>query len=116
MDSAKDFIESIHNFKLHKLKNKRIIDIQPDFVSNQVEYIQQELAAMGWKRTVFQDSFDTVQPQFVYRLDLKGKSLEQIFSQFDPLWQERIYLAERNNVTIELGTESAFAGVSSING
>lgn len=103
--SAKNLIESIHNFKLHKLKNKRIIDIQPDFVSNQVEYIQQELAAMGWKRTVFQDSFDTVQPQFVYRLDLKGKSLEQIFSQFDPLWQERIYLAERNNVTIELGTE-----------
>lgn len=102
---AQNIIESIHNFKLHGLKNKRIIDIQPDYVSNEVEFIQQELASMGWKRTMFDDSFDTVQPQFVYRLHLKGKSLEQIFAEFDPIWQERIYLAERDDIYIEMGTE-----------
>lgn len=102
---AQNLVDNIHNFKMHGLKNKKITDIQPDFVNNKAEFIQQELAAMGWKRAEFEDSFDTVQPQFVYRLDLKGKTAEQIFSEFHPVCQERIYLAERNNIHIEMGTE-----------
>lgn len=100
-----NLIENIHNFQEHGLKKKRLIDIQPDEVFNQVEFIQQELATMGWRRTRFQDSFDTVQPQFVYRLNLKNQTPKSIFSSFDPLWQERIYQAEQLGIQIEMGTE-----------
>lgn len=97
--------ETIHNFREHGLKNKKLTDIRPDQVMNHVEFIQQELAAMGWRRNVSEDSFDTVQPQFIYRLNMQGKTLKDIFANFDPVWQQRIYAAEEMGIKIELGTE-----------
>lgn len=85
--------------------NKRIPDLLPDLIYNDVEFIQQELAGMGWKQNLVPDSLDTVQPQFVFRLQLSGKSLDQIFSEFDPVWQKKIYQAEWEGVEIRTGNK-----------
>lgn len=103
--NSQNLIESIHKFREFGLKNKKITDIRPDQAFNQVEYIQQELTGMGWRRAQTDDSFDTVQPQFIYRLNMKEKSLKDIFSGFDPTWKQRIYAAEEMGIRIEMGTE-----------
>ncbi|SEN00839.1 lipid II:glycine glycyltransferase FemX [Lihuaxuella thermophila] len=103
--SARTIRESIRDFQTHGLKNKRLTDIRPDEVFNDVEYVRQELTEMGWKENTGQDSFDTVQPQYIFRLNMQGKSLEQIFSEFDPLWQQRIHRAESEGIIVQTGTE-----------
>jgi lipid II:glycine glycyltransferase (peptidoglycan interpeptide bridge formation enzyme) len=104
--SANRISQAVQEFKSHGLKNKRLTDILPDQVFNAVEYVKQELAEMGWRQNGGEDSFDTVQPQFVFRLNMKGKSLEQIFSGFHPDWQQRIRDAENSGVHVYLGTEN----------
>lgn len=103
--SVKTIRQGIKDFQSHGLKNKRITDLMPDLIFNDVEFIQQELADMGWKQNFGQDSFDTVQPQFVFRLNLSGKSLDQIFSEFDPVWQKKIYQAEWEGVEVKVGNK-----------
>ncbi|MBA4496283.1 lipid II:glycine glycyltransferase FemX [Paenactinomyces guangxiensis] len=103
--SAQRISQNIKDFQSHGLKNKKLTDILPDRIFNDVEYIQQELAEMGWRKNTGKDSFDTVQPQYVFRLNMNAKSLEQIFSEFDPQWQQQISRAEQEGVEIQIGTE-----------
>jgi lipid II:glycine glycyltransferase (peptidoglycan interpeptide bridge formation enzyme) len=103
--SSGTIAQAIKEFKSHGLKNRRLNDIRPDQIFNEVEYVQQELAEMGWRKFTGQDSFDTVQPQYVFRLNMKGKSLEQIFSGFHPSWQNKIHQAEHEEIHVHLGTE-----------
>ncbi|SHE48373.1 Lipid II:glycine glycyltransferase (Peptidoglycan interpeptide bridge formation enzyme) [Seinonella peptonophila] len=103
--TAEAIREHLSQFRKYRLKNKKLTDILPSEVFHEVEYVRQELAAMGWKLNPAIDSFDTVQPQFVYRLSMKGKTLEEIYNDFHPLWQERIFQAENEGIQIELGTE-----------
>ncbi|PRZ15877.1 lipid II:glycine glycyltransferase (peptidoglycan interpeptide bridge formation enzyme) [Laceyella sediminis] len=97
--------QSIQEFKSHGLRGRRLTDIRPDQVFNAVEYVQQELADMGWRKHVVEDSFETVQPQFVYRLNMKNKTLEKVYKGFHPYWQNRIQNAERDGIRVQLGTE-----------
>jgi lipid II:glycine glycyltransferase (peptidoglycan interpeptide bridge formation enzyme) len=60
---------------------------------------------MGWRKNQGQDSFDTVQPQFVFRLNMRGKTLEQVYSGFCPAWQNKIHQAEQEGIHVYLGTE-----------
>lgn len=95
--------QGLEEFENHGLKNKRITDLLPDQIFNDVDFIRQELSEMGWKQNIVSDSFDTVQPQFVYRLELSGKTLDQIFSEFHSLCQKKINQAEWEGVEIKVG-------------
>jgi lipid II:glycine glycyltransferase (peptidoglycan interpeptide bridge formation enzyme) len=103
--SADTIVQSIQEFQSHGLKNRRLTHIRPDQVYNAVEYVQQELVEIGWRKHEVLDSFDSVQPTFVFRLNMKGKSLEQIFAGFHPHWQQRIRQAEAEGIFVYLGTE-----------
>lgn len=103
--SAETIAQNLQEFHNYGLKNKKLTDIRPDQIYNPVEFIQQELMDMGWRKHAGEDSFDTVQPQYVFRLNLQGKSLEQIYSDFHPLWQKKIQRAERDGIQIVMGTE-----------
>lgn len=103
--TAQTIVKQLEQFRYHQLKHKKLTDIPPDEVYNEVEFIQQELAEMGWRQVLIEDSFDTVQPQYTYRLPLSDQSFEQIYQQFHPSHQEKILQAEKAGVQIELGTE-----------
>jgi lipid II:glycine glycyltransferase (peptidoglycan interpeptide bridge formation enzyme) len=103
--SADTIARAVQEFRSHGLKNRRLTDIRPDQIFNEVEFVQQELAEMGWKKNMGEDSFDTVQPQFVFRLNMKGKTLEQIFAGFHPHWQQQIRQAELEGIRVQMGTE-----------
>lgn len=102
---ASTVLRSMHEYQTQGLKQKRLSDIPPDRVSNAVEYVQQELMEMGWHKNRADDSFDTVQPHFVCRLNMQGKTLEQIFAEFHPAWQQQIMTAELEGIRITTGTE-----------
>lgn len=103
--SAETIKNSLQEFRQHGLKNRRLTDIQPDQVFNAVEYISQELNDMGWRMNYGKDSFDTVQPKFMFRLNMKGKTLEQVFAGFDPVWQQKIHQAEREGIKVHIGSK-----------
>ncbi|MBH8607693.1 peptidoglycan bridge formation glycyltransferase FemA/FemB family protein [Thermoactinomyces sp. CICC 10521] len=103
--SSQTIMQAIQEFQSHGLKNRKLTDIRPDQIFNDVEYVQQELAELGWRKNEGQDSFDTVQPQFVFRLNMRGKSLEQVYSGFYPAWQNKIHQAEQEGIHVYLGTE-----------
>ncbi|WP_241154372.1 lipid II:glycine glycyltransferase FemX [Staphylospora marina] len=103
--SAETIAHALQEFRSLGLKNRRLTDIRPDQVFNEVEYVGQELREMGWNKNPGEDSFDTVQPQYVYRLNMKGKSLEQIYAGFDVHWQYQIRQAEMEGVLVHVGTE-----------
>lgn len=103
--SADTISQGIAEFQRHGLKNKKLTDLPPDQIFNDIEYIQQELREMGWRQNVGEDSFDTVQPQYVFRLNLAGKTLDQIFSDFHPVWQKKINQAEWEGVEVKIGTK-----------
>jgi lipid II:glycine glycyltransferase (peptidoglycan interpeptide bridge formation enzyme) len=93
----------LNQFQSHGLKNKKISDLPPDQVYREVEFIQQELNDMGWRQKEAVDGFDTVQPNYVYQLDLTNKGLDQIFASFHPLWQKKINQAEWEGVEVSVG-------------
>jgi lipid II:glycine glycyltransferase (peptidoglycan interpeptide bridge formation enzyme) len=103
--SADTIAQNLQEFQAHGLQNKRLTDIRPDSIYNAIEFVQKELAGMGWRKNVGSDSFDTVQPQFVFRLNMKGKTLDQVFADFHPLWQKKMKRAEREGIQVEVGTE-----------
>lgn len=102
---SESIVYHLEQFRQHQLKNKKMTDILPDENSNEVEFFQQELQEIGWRQKIVKDSFDTVQPQYIYRLPMKGKSLQQIYDDLHPLWQEKIVQAEKQGIVIEMGTE-----------
>lgn len=104
--SSETIQAGLTEYQSHGLKNKRLIDLSPDVVFSDVEFIQQELADMGWRQNIVNDSFDAVQPQFVFRLGLSGRSLDEIFTDFHPLWQKKINQAEWEGVEVCTGTEN----------
>ncbi|WP_028778945.1 lipid II:glycine glycyltransferase FemX [Shimazuella kribbensis] len=102
--SSDSITNGMLQFQTHGLKNKQITDLPPNQVYREVEFIQQELSEMGWRQKIASDSFDTVQPNFVYRLDLANKGLDQVFASFHPIWQKKINQAEWEGVEVSVGS------------
>ncbi|TCS96544.1 lipid II:glycine glycyltransferase FemX [Hazenella coriacea] len=103
--SMETIINSLQGIPADELRNMRLHRLKPDRVDQNVNQVKQGLAEMGWKENVGQDSFDTVQPQYVFRLNMKNKTLDEVYNDFHPLWQQKIQQAEQNHVTIKVGTE-----------
>jgi lipid II:glycine glycyltransferase (peptidoglycan interpeptide bridge formation enzyme) len=88
----------------HNLKEKTLWDVGPDEVDPHVEYLQQALSDMGWKKKGGDgDGFSAVQPQFVFRLPLKGRSLDDVFAGFHTNWRRNVRKAEKQGVEVTVG-------------
>ena len=89
----------------HGLKGKRLLDLGPDRVDPHAEFIQQELAAMGWKQKEGEGGFSAVQPQYVYRLPLKDRSLDDVFAGFHSNWRRNVRKSKKQGVEVTVGGE-----------
>lgn len=53
-------------------------------------------------------SFETVQPRFVFRLNVEGKTEDEVMASFHPKWRYNIRVAIKNGVDIQIkGAEAA---------
>ena len=88
-------------------KNKcYAIKLDPAVVIADTEYTKR-LEAAGYVRTGGGQNFEGVQPRFVFRLDVQGKSADEVQAGFHSKWRYNIRLAERRGVIVEVRTDGA---------
>ena len=68
--------------------------------------------ALGWRRRPCRDVHDTVQPRSLFRLELRGKTEEELLAGFHKKLRYNIRLAQRRGVVIEEGGRGDLAGFS----
>lgn len=78
---------------------------------------QGNMQRLGWRFRPIRDSRDTVQPRSVFRLNLAGRTEEDILSGFHKKLRYNIRLAQRHGVTVTEGARrdlDAFAALMSV--
>jgi lipid II:glycine glycyltransferase (peptidoglycan interpeptide bridge formation enzyme) len=68
-------------------------------------HISAQLLSAGYRHTGGGKNFEGVQPRFVFRLDIQGKTPEEVFAGFHQKWRYNIRLAERKGVAVEIRSD-----------
>jgi len=90
--------------ELAKEKKAFVLKLEPDIKSDDSEFrnIADEL---GFKIKDDAKNFaDEIQPRYVFRLDLKGKTEEQIFEAFHSKTRYNVRLAQKKGVEVRVGS------------
>ncbi len=81
-----------------------VLRIEPDILSSD-EIFREVVTNLGYKiKDDAKDFKDEIQPRFVFRLDIKGKTEEEIMAGFKQKWRYNIRLATRKGVVVKEGT------------
>ena len=81
-----------------------VLKIEPDIVSND-QVFRDLVTNLGYKiKDDAKDFKDEIQPRYVFRLDIKGKTEEEIMAGFKQKWRYNIRVATKKGVVIKEGT------------
>ena len=81
-----------------------VLRIEPDILSSD-EKFREIATSLGYKiKDDAKDFKDEIQPRYVFRLDIKGKTEEEIMAGFKQKWRYNIRLAGRKGVVVKEGT------------
>ena len=84
-----------------------IAQLTPDEVNAAGVALTDLLRKLKWKQPRTSDSgFGDYQPRYVFQLDLHNKTEEEVFSEFNQLWRRNIRKAEKEGVTVRVGTDA----------
>lgn len=102
-DSFKKLIEEAD--KLAKKYKAFMLKMDPDILASNTEF--KEMAKKyGFKiEGKIKDTNTLLQPRFVFRLDIKGKTEEEVFNSFHSKTRYNIRLAGKRGVTLREGTK-----------
>jgi lipid II:glycine glycyltransferase (peptidoglycan interpeptide bridge formation enzyme) len=90
--------------ELAKKYNAFVLRMEPDVEKTDKEF-RSIVTDLGFKiKDDSKDFKDEIQPRFVFQLDLKGKTKDQIFSEFHQKTRYNIRLATKKGVEIKEGT------------
>ena len=90
--------------ELSKKYNAFVLKIEPDVKSNDKEF-RQIVEDLGYKIKDDAKNFnEEIQPRYVFRLDIKDKTEDEIFAGFHQKTRYNIRLATKKGVTIKEGT------------
>ncbi|OYD08593.1 peptidoglycan bridge formation protein FemAB [Paludifilum halophilum] len=89
----------------HELKGKTLNDLGPDEVDGQADYVQQALRDIGWKKKEEDGGFSAIQPQYVFRLPLNERTLDEVFGDFHTNWRRNVRKADKQGVEVTVGGE-----------
>ncbi|HNX13307.1 MAG TPA: peptidoglycan bridge formation glycyltransferase FemA/FemB family protein [Oscillospiraceae bacterium] len=92
IEKSKELAKKCHGY---------IIKLDPDVPVQNTGFIK-ILEDEGFSRVVGKN-FDAVQPNFVFRLDIKGKTEEEVFAGFAAKTRYNIRVAEKNGVKVRVG-------------
>ncbi len=84
---------------------KVLRDLPPDEDYRTAKQVQQQLRQIGWQKQQGDTGFAVSQPEYVYRLPLKGRSLDEVFACFHTNWRRNVKKADRLGVKVRVGTE-----------
>lgn len=90
--------------ELAKKYNAIVLKIEPDIESND-EAFRNVVTNLGYKiKDDAKDFKDEIQPRYVFRLDIKDKTEEEIMAGFKQKWRYNIRLATKKGVVVKEGT------------
>lgn len=83
---------------------KKISELQPNEVNPAGVALINTLAKSGWKQPSSTGAeFGDFQPRFVFKVDLRDKSEEELLQGFNQLWRRNIRKAQKAGVRIRIG-------------
>ena len=86
---------------LAKKHNAYLLKLDPDVPMSDTEAAD-NLFALGFARKSASKNFEGIQPRFVFRLDVKGKTEEEVFEGFESKTRYNIRLSARKGVEVRL--------------
>ena len=90
--------------ELAKKYNAFVLRTEPDILKDDQSF-RDIVTELGYKiKDDAKDFKDEIQPRFVFRLDIKDKTEEEIMAGFHQKWRYNIRLAGRKGVTVKEGT------------
>ena len=82
-----------------------ILKMEPDIKSDDQAF-RDIVTNLGYKiKDDAKDFKDEIQPRYVFRLDIKGKTEDEVMAGFKQKWRYNIRLATKKGVTIKDGTK-----------
>ena len=91
--------------ELAKKYNAFVLRNEPDVLSSDQQF-REIVTNLGYKvKDNAKDFKDEIQPRYVFRLDIKNKTEEEVMAGFKQKWRYNIRLAGRKGVTVKDGTK-----------
>lgn len=85
---------------------KRIGELKVDEENQSGLQLITHLRRLGWRQPESTDSgFGDYQPRYVFQLDLKNKTEDELLTSFNQLWRRNIKKAQKEGVTVRQGTK-----------
>ena len=100
-----------------KSKKAIFLKIDPDIIKNRYDYLDNEvlvdnvdcifdnIISCGFKHLGFTKNFETMQPRYTFRIDLK-QDIDSIFDHFSKSTKQRIKKAEKLGCEVIIGSEA----------
>lgn len=82
----------------------RLTDTEPTATSTMGTSIAAQLRDLGWRQQTSDTGFTVGQPQFVFQVPLADRTEDELLKGFNQLWRRNIKRADREGVTVELGS------------
>lgn len=98
-ETFKELVEAAK--KLAKTEKAYVIKIDPDVPSSNTEFVKL-LTDCGFKTRDTGKNFEAIQPKYVFRLYLNGRTEEEVMADFHQKWRYNIRLAIKKGVEIRL--------------
>lgn len=102
LDDRETFSELLAGAKeLAKRYRAYVIKIDPDVPSSNTAFSAM-LHAFGFRGKEGGKNFEAIQPRYVFRLNVEGKTEEELLAGFHQKWRYNIRLAQRKGVTVRI--------------
>lgn len=85
-----------------------LFKIDPDIPVSDTGFISL-MQSLGFKRSEGGKNFEDIQPRFVFRLNVEGKTEEQMLAHFHSKWRYNIRVAIKNGVEVKVCDKSALS-------
>ncbi len=103
-------VKALLNHAKHVAKHNKsyLIKLDPDVLSSDETFL--ELAKeCGFALASQSKNFETIQPRFVFRLNIADKTADELMADFHHKWRYNIRLAERKGVTAAVENDAVAA-------
>ena len=96
------FAELLEGAKaLAKQQKAYVIKIDPDVPSSDTAFAEM-MRSFGFRCKEGGKNFEAIQPRYVFRLNVEGKTEDELMAAFHQKWRYNIRLAERRGVTVKI--------------
>lgn len=99
--------------QLAKRRRAYILKMDPDVLASD-EQFKGIMLGLGYRLLADSTNFEGVQPRFVFRQDIAGKTADQLMAIFSQKTRYNIRLAERKGVVVRLSGEEALPDFASL--